>query len=683
MKLFFLFLSTIFVGSLYGQNPEPKVIPAVQNWQGGEGKFGFSEKTNLTFLETEKELKMALEIFSEDLLSEFKIKNKILNKPKQKGEIFFNLKEKSLPDEGYIIDIQKDKIEVSAKTYTGVFWATRTLLQLIKQDKNLPVGKITDFPAFPNRGFMLDAGRKYFSIKFLQDYIKLLSYYKINEFQVHLNDNGFKYYFDNDWNKTYEAFRLESSTFPGLTAKDGHYTKQEFTELQKMGMRYGVNVIPEIDVPAHSLSFVKYKPEIGSDKYGRDHLDLYKPETYEFVDALYKEYISGENPTFIGPDVHIGTDEYDKKESEKYREFTDRYLKYIQKLGKRVRMWDGLRWLKGTTPVTAENVIVNAWSHDWSDPFESSKAGYKIINTCDSYLYIVPSAGYYRDFLDEKWLYNDWSVEKINHNQTMKEGDPALLGAMFAVWNDHCGNGISHQDVHYRVLPAVKVLSHKMWNRKNKVSFEEFKQFADNLAEAPRVNYLGNFGKKTGKIVSYALKNKKEKDLSGNGFDELERKNIKIDKKQNALIFSENSLFTTPLQDIGYDYSVSFDLNLSSQTKDRAVIFSSENSKVFVKKYDNHYKIGFSRDGYTYEFNTQIPVNEWVNVKIEGTYNTTSLFLNKQEEKLSAITQEFKREDGKVAKMYYQQTLVFPLKYIGDKQNSFAGMLKNFEVYKK
>lgn len=78
-------------------------------------------------------------------------------------------------------------------------------------------------------------------------------------------------------------------------------------------MEYGVNVIPEIDVPAHSLAFTQYKPEIASQHYGMDHLDLYKEETYKFVDCLLKEYIEGENPVFIGPDLHIGTDEYNKK----------------------------------------------------------------------------------------------------------------------------------------------------------------------------------------------------------------------------------------------------------------------------------------------------------------------------------------------------------------------------------
>ena len=86
--------------------------------------------------------------------------------------------------------------------------------------------------------------------------------------------------------------------------------RKEFIDFQKQAASNFVEIIPEIDVPAHSLALTHYKPEIGSKEYGMDHLDLFKPETYEFVDALFKEYLEGDNPVFVGKRVHIGTDEY-------------------------------------------------------------------------------------------------------------------------------------------------------------------------------------------------------------------------------------------------------------------------------------------------------------------------------------------------------------------------------------
>lgn len=67
-----------------------------------------------------------------------------------------------------------------------------------------------------------------------------MSYYKMNTLQVHLNDNGFKQYFNQDWMKTYAAFRLESDTYPGLTARDGFYTKQEFIDFRNWQRNVGL-----------------------------------------------------------------------------------------------------------------------------------------------------------------------------------------------------------------------------------------------------------------------------------------------------------------------------------------------------------------------------------------------------------------------------------------------------------
>ena len=104
-------------------------------------------------------------------------------------------------------------------------------------------------------------------------------------------------------------------------------------------MELGVEIIPEIDVPAHSLAFTQYNPRIGSKKYGMDHLDLFAPETYPFIDALFKEYLEGDEPVFCGKRVHIGTDEYSNETQElveKFREFTDHYIDLVEGYGNRL-----------------------------------------------------------------------------------------------------------------------------------------------------------------------------------------------------------------------------------------------------------------------------------------------------------------------------------------------------------
>ncbi|ATA89548.1 beta-N-acetylhexosaminidase [Capnocytophaga stomatis] len=685
LHIFLLALPLFCIGLAKAQqtNPKPEVIPSVQQWEGKTGFFVLSQNTQIIVDKNFPQLESYISVFINDLRTEYGIRNQFKFVQPQSSYIFFTLSsDTSIPEEGYRIDIDEN-ITVTASNTKGIFWATRTLLQMLENGgTNLPKGTINDFPMYSHRGFMLDVGRKFFTIDYLRDYIKILSYYKINEFQIHLNDNGFKVFYNDDWDKTYSAFRLQSDVFPGLAAKDGHYTKDEFRDLQRMGMLYGVNVIPEIDVPAHSLAFTHYKPEIGSDKYGRDHLDLYHPETYKFVDALYAEYLNGGNPVFVGADVHIGTDEYDKRESEKYREFTDRYLKYIQKLGKNVRMWGGLRWLKGETPVHSENVVVNAWSYDWVDPELSLKDGYKLISTCDTWLYIVPAAGYYRDFLDEKWLYEEWTPEKVNRKETLAEGTKGLLGGMFAVWNDHCGNGISQQDVHIRTLPAVKVLAEKMWKRNTSVNFDTFKKLSDRMGEAPQVNLSGKISSKTNLVMHYALNSKKEKDLSENEYNELQRNKIAINKKDKSLIFkSKESFIKTPILEIGYDYRVDFSLLLLEKTIDGATLFEGHDSKIHIKKEGEQFQIGFSRDGYTYYFAEKFGFGKWYNFGISGDYKGTSLYVNgKQSERLEGKTHS--TNNGK-NKIYIQQTLIFPLQYIGSSnQNSFQGRIKNLKINK-
>ena len=637
----------------------PKVIPALQEWKGGSGKLTLPVVGNIVVTPADGE---ALEKVASTLAADLKelmgwhytVKS---GKP-GKGDIALALgsSDKQLGEEGYVLSA-KSHATIQAPTAKGVFWGTRSLLQILYNEQGkLPKGVARDWPEYPNRGFMLDVGRKFFTIDYLRQCVKVLSFYKLNEFQVHLNDNGFKIFFGNDWDKTYAAFRLQSDRYPGLTAKDGSYSKQEFTDLQRLGMDYGVNVIPEIDIPAHSLSFVHYKPEIGSRKYGMDHLDLYKDETYRFIDDLLDEYLGGTNPVFIGPDMHIGTDEYNAKEAEKFRAFTDRYLKKVEQYGKNARMWGALRWLKGKTPVKSQNVTINAWSYDWVDPIASLKEGYKIINTCDAYLYIVPAAGYYYDFLNAKWLYENWRVGKVNHKEEIPEGTPGLLGGMFAVWNDHCGNGISEQDVHYRAFPAAQVLAEKMWRGKNEaVPYEQFEALCQRMPEAPGVNLLGRLP--AGKPLPEWTE-----EVTFNGTDSV----------------------TTDVAEIGYPYAVEFEINPDKEQANSGILFKGPHSTLY-SNWENKGKIAFRRDGYTFVFHAaNIPAEAWTKVRIEGDYKGTTLFLNgKQVERLQGRIPVFYDKDPKRKnRMYMQETLIFPLRQIGDPVNGFKGKLRNVRCAK-
>ena len=656
MKKTFTLLGLLMICLLaFAQNPCPQVIPALQEWKGAKGSLTLPTQGNIVInsLDAEK-LTSTASILAEDLKEMFGWNYIITTGKPKKNDIYLSLSQpdEQLGKEGYVLTINQ-KVNIEAPTPQGVFWGTRSLLQMLfNQKAQLTKGTARDWPEFPNRGFMLDVGRKFFTIDYLKQQIKVLSFYKMNEFQIHLNDNGFPQFFDNDWNKTYAAFRLESERFPGLTSKDGSYSKEEFKELQRMAMAYGVNIIPEVDIPAHSLAFAHYKPEIGSKEYGMDHLDLYKEETYRFVDALLDEYLSGEEPVFIGPDVHIGTDEYNKKEAEQYRYFTDRYLKYVASYGKTPRMWGGLKWLSGKTPVLAEGVTVNAWSFDWVDPELSIKEGYKLINTCDTYLYIVPGAGYYREFLDHKWLYETWTPWMMNRHQTLPVGTPGVLGGMFAVWNDQCGNGISEQDVHYRSFPAIQVMGERMWKGDNQqvVPFSEFEALCQSMPEAPGVNLLGRIEKET--LLA-----------------------------EEAVLTGKDSLFTS-FDEVGYPYTVSFSICPDKKPNISGVLFQGPHSTVYTN-WENTGRIAFTRDGYAFTFGSFIlPEGEWTDITIKGDWKGTSLYVNgKLQERLEGRKKRvYNPKYDRLESMPIQETLVFPLKQISSPINGFKGQIKNVIV---
>lgn len=556
--------------------------------------------------------------------------------------------------EEYLLEIGK-VVELSAPTLTGVYWGTRTILQISEQstDRTLPKGVTKDIPQYALRGFLFDVARKYIPLTYLKDLVQVMAYYKMNTLQVHLNDNGFKQYFEGNWDKTSSAFRLESETFPNLAIKGASYSKKDFIDFQIFAENHFVDIIPEIDVPAHTLAFSHLKPEIGSKEYGMDHLDLFNPQTYEFVDALFKEYLQGPNPVFRGKRVNIGTDEYSNKTEEireRFRYFTDRYIKYVQSFGKQACLWGSLSHAYGKTPVTSKDVVMMCWYNGFADPKEMKKQGYELVSIPDGYTYIVPAAGYYYDYLNTKNLYNSWTPAQIG-NQKFEDRDPAILGGMFAVWNDHYGNGISVKDIHHRIMPALQMIALKTWTaHATDVPYDVFEAKSKLLSEAPGVNELARFGKPQSEVL------------------------------QLPLVKANESL---PLKEIGYDYTVSFTLEAKPESKG-TILFSSPNAVVYLSDPKTG-KLGFARDGYLNTFNYVLPQNGKVKLTFQGTNKETKLFVNdKHKETLAPLTVFVAADKNKLdvqynapdpftptvytqdAKMHYMRTLVFPLQKAGN-----------------
>ena len=621
--------------ALKAENEKPFVIPELRHWQGAEGTTAISAKSKVLY--TDATLQHAAEAMAEDygLMFGKALKAKeTKDAAKVTGAIVLNLtNDAELGDEGYSIEIG-DQVVISTNTVTGAYWATRTLLQILEQNGgvSLPKGSVRDWPDYGVRGFMIDCGRKYIPLEYLKQYSKIMAYYKMNTLQVHLNDNGFKQYFGDNWDETYAAFRLESELFPELSAKDGCYGKDEFRQFQKDAAKMGVNIIPEIDVPAHSLAFTHYRKEFGTEKYGVDHLDLFNHNVYTFLDSLFTEYLEGEDPVFVGKQVHIGTDEYsnaEKETVEKFRAFTDHYIRHIESFGKQACVWGALTHAKGDTPVKSENVIMHIWYNGYANPTDMKEQGYQLISIPDGSVYIVPAAGYYYDYLNLPYLYNSWNPTVIG-NQKFEFGDPAILGGMYAVWNDVAGNGISVDDIHHRCYPGLQTIAASTWSPTYKtVPFDEFNQKRETLSEAPGVNEMGIINGEPNSVV------------------------YELDVMKPGKVY--------PVKEVGYGYTINFHLDAAKEERG-TLLFSNEDTEFYLSSPIDG-RMAFVRDGYLNTFDYYVREGWDADIRIECTNTATRLYVNG---KLADELKRAKRWASEKTSYDYVPTLFFPLKKAGN-----------------
>ena len=520
-KLFMLFLFMAAIAtdaqSIQMVNEKPRVVPEVTSWTGSTGSVALSGR----YVLVSRSLAETAATFARDY-EELTGRPMALRKgrARQGDVVFVCRKHDTMPLEGYQLtvgvnpqNLAKGKrdvqtVEISSPSSRGAFWATRTLLQMLQAPqpasqraassreeavRELPCGQVIDVPQYRLRGFVFDVGRKYIPMDYLRQLVRMMGFYKMNTLHLHLNDNSFKKYFDNDWTKTQAAFRLECDTYPGLTASDGSYTKAEFIALQELAEQNGVEIIPEIDAPAHSLAFTHYRPDLASKEYGMDHFDLGNPDVYTFMDALFKEYLdpspaaAGKEkglPVFRGPRVCIGTDEYSNAKQEvveQFRTYTDHYLALVESYGKQPSLWGALTHARGTTPVRHEGVLMNCWYNGYAEPDSMRQLGYQLVSIPDGLVYIVPKAGYYNEFLNCEYLYDNWTPAMIG-NKHFAEQDPQIEGGMFALWNDIPDPSITIDDLHERIVPAMQTIAAKTWTgRLVSLPYKEFEKLCKSL----------------------------------------------------------------------------------------------------------------------------------------------------------------------------------------------------------
>ena len=389
----------------------------------------------------------------------------------------------TLGDEGYELNLEAESpgvISISARTKRGVRWGCVALGQLWeKSEGQLPAGVLRDYPAWSVRGFGIDVGRRPVSLELLYRIAEELSKHQMNTLQIHLNDNQIISQSDYDGTKEgarqlYAGFRLESDVRnkagQSITSQDLYYSKEEFAQFIEDAAVMGVEVVPEIDTPAHSLALTKVFPKLGlsGNPESVDQLDLSNPAAQKLAETIWSEYLIASDVFSGTGTVHIGMDEYFGNQ----KAFVD-YMKtlsdYVAEAApeKTIRMWGSLSKTGQDYSGLSRKIQLQVWDTDWADPQEMYDAGFSVINSLSSSLYLIPGGGYDRldlDFLEKKWQPNVFETQE--RTWELPRWSSRTLGACYMLWNDYAsqdGNEITEDGLFERFAEPLDILARKLW----------------------------------------------------------------------------------------------------------------------------------------------------------------------------------------------------------------------------
>ena len=664
-----------------GVGTKPAVAPAVQQWYGTEGKTSITSDTVISvgdsgfgqeakFYQTDLESR-GLEIATGDQSAQKRIE-------------FKKVVDKGYGKEGYGITIKDGVITVEAATNAGAFYATRTLLQMGEND--LQNGEIRDFPSFSHRGFMLDTGRKFIPYDTLVDIMLNMAYYKMNDLQLHLNDN---YIFlekhlegkhlsqqeelDYVLKNAKTGFRVETDVVGENGEKltsDEHYTKEEMQQIIKLAKALHINLVPEIDTPGHALSFVKVRPDLMykgslSDYRGKHNvervamldLDNKYEETLAFVKSVYDKLLDGENAPLHGVStVHIGTDEY-YGSRESYRRYVNDMIQYIKGKGYTPRIWGSLSAKPGTTPVDWNGVEVDIWSIGWQRPAAAIAQGAKIINITDIPPYSVPSGsnsqGGYGDYANYETQYNRWTPNDFSTGggPRLEASNPNIIGGGHAVWNDNIDlheTGLTSYDIFKRFFKSMQSTAERTWG-----SDRAAKTYAERIQPTSIYAPQSNPDKTVEESDLFNIKPETIKDYLAK----------KVQKSEAGLNFEKDSTIEGLVGDVGPSHVLKLDVTV---TGDGEQTFStSGDNQLYLADKDGY--LAYKFEQFHIQFNKKLEKNKRYQISVVTKPQVTEVYVDG--EKVERIA-------NPAYPRFAHNSLVLPLETIG----GFKGILHSAEL---
>jgi hexosaminidase len=447
--------------------------------------------------------------------------------PSKAELIFHYTHQKDIKSEGYHLDITTKHITITARDREGFFYGIITLLQLTKpaiwqqqssKDKwPIPACRIEDTPRYQWRGMMLDVSRNFFSVDYVKKFIDRMAQYKLNRFHWHLTD-------DEGWRMEIKHYplltkvgakrgpgtKLPFSTFPTMRGpkkhmQSGYYSQQQIREIVAYAKARCIEILPEIDLPAHAKAAVTAYPDILLDphdtsrfrsvqKVANNTINPALESTYTMLEGIIGEVAA----LFPFGYIHLGGDEVPKgawhgspavkrlMEQKRLRNtkavedyFFARMDKITAKYGKYIAGWQEIT---EKHPHIRELSLVMAWKSTQAGQ-KAIKKGYPTIMTPVQYLYFDQQ--YVRS---KKEPGHTWSTPVSLHKVYSFDPPASATGIQACLWSETLQN---EHIADYLTWPRALALSEVAWSRKkNWESFKmRVKEFALPRLKVQKVDY--------------------------------------------------------------------------------------------------------------------------------------------------------------------------------------------------
>ncbi len=540
MKKLVLLLLLFSLVTVYGQKPSIQIIPQPVEVQPSDGSFTLTKNSTIGY--DSQDCRKIAEMLSVRLnhSTGFSIK------PQQDktGSIQFILNKVALPQigkEGYTLDASAKGVIISANAPAGLFYGMQTLLQLFPKEVEsksalnmaltIPSVKITDYPRFGWRGIMLDVSRNFFTKEEVKQYIDEIARYKFNTLHWHLtDDNGWRIEIKSlpkltevgAWRvPRFGQFGDRSAPKPGEAATDGgFYTQADIKEIIQYAQDKYVTILPEIDVPGHSMSAIASYPELsctkdpntkvnpgssfsewfdnGTFKMNLDNtLNPSDEKVYEFLDKVFTEMAA----IFPNPYIHVGGDECYKgfwtkddgcqalmkkmnmtKPEELQAYFMKRVETILKSKGKKLIGWDEI--LEGGL---APEATVMSW-RGIKGGIEAAKMGHDVVMTPTTFAYLDYQQG---ERTIEPPIYADLRLTKCYSFDPVPEGVDAkyILGGQGNLWTEQV---VTLHHAEYMTWPRGWALAEDFWSPNSSKNWTNFVQRVENQfsrADLEGVNY--------------------------------------------------------------------------------------------------------------------------------------------------------------------------------------------------